>query len=415
MKSEAAEAQLPAFDFGKKVGQKIALTKFRKQVLLTVVDVADWEGSFPSETLRAILDAQRPDSRAEVGSIYDDRRSSTRGRFPTNFTWIVAANKADLLPTQRQHTESWVRTRLAKAGLPKPASVVIVSSYRGWGIANLLARLQRSVGDRGDVYVVGVQNAGKSSLVNAMRGAAGLSRAHDVTAAAVPGTTLGMLRVPGLLPTGCQMLDTPGMSRPGSMTALLKPADIKLLQSRRAFKPRSYRLGAGQTVLLGGLARIDVLSQEQGATIYLTIWASDALPCHMGRTDGAEERRTKHLGTRLRPPSGTQEAAQLPNLRPQHVTVEGTDWRRSSQDIAIAGLGWVGVGLVGRAELAVWTPNGVHVSVRDALARDLAPQLEKRGFGTVLGDVPKMDTTKERHHDQTANECDVSGTTSVGL
>lgn len=52
------------------------------------------------------------------------------------------------------------------------------------------------VGERGDVWVVGAQNAGKSSLVNAMRRAAtGKSNVDeglkDITVAPLPGTTLG--------------------------------------------------------------------------------------------------------------------------------------------------------------------------------------------------------------------------------
>ena len=53
-----------------------------------------------------------------------------------------------------------------------------------------------------------MQNAGKSSLINAMRQAAGLSTAHNITTATMPGTTLGEgpdraappspARVPGL-------------------------------------------------------------------------------------------------------------------------------------------------------------------------------------------------------------------------
>ena len=40
VKSEAAEAELPAFDFERRVGLKIQLQKFRRSVVLCVVDVA---------------------------------------------------------------------------------------------------------------------------------------------------------------------------------------------------------------------------------------------------------------------------------------------------------------------------------------------------------------------------------------
>ena len=55
MKSQAAEAALPAFDLGKKVGQKIALQKFRTPIVLCVVDLADFDGSLPRKALLSLL------------------------------------------------------------------------------------------------------------------------------------------------------------------------------------------------------------------------------------------------------------------------------------------------------------------------------------------------------------------------
>ena len=56
-------------------------------------------------------------------------------------------------------------------------------------------------GERGDVWVIGAQNAGKSSMVNALRrvasgkvageDGAGQSSTKDITVAPLPGTTLG--------------------------------------------------------------------------------------------------------------------------------------------------------------------------------------------------------------------------------
>ena len=51
--------------------------------------------------------------------------------------------------------------------------------------------MQDMAGSRGDVWVVGAQNAGKSSLINAMQRLAGLKGSQQITTAAQPGTTLG--------------------------------------------------------------------------------------------------------------------------------------------------------------------------------------------------------------------------------
>jgi hypothetical protein len=64
---------------------------------------------------------------------------------------------------------------------------------------------------------------------------------------------------------------------------------VKLLLPKRRLRPRTFRAAAGQTVLVGGVARIDVL-RSPGATLYLTVWASDELACHFGKTEGAHDR-----------------------------------------------------------------------------------------------------------------------------
>lgn len=44
--------------------------------------------------------------------------------------------------------------------------------------------------------------------------------------------------------------------------------------------------------------RLD-LTQASVETIYVTIWASSNVSFHMGKTDNADEIRTKHFGIRL--------------------------------------------------------------------------------------------------------------------
>lgn len=67
----------------------------------------------------------------------------------------------------------------------------LISSVKGTGVKDVLGSVQEMVGARGDVWVVGAQNAGKSSLINAMQRLAGLKGNQQLTTAAQPGTTLG--------------------------------------------------------------------------------------------------------------------------------------------------------------------------------------------------------------------------------
>lgn len=371
IKSTAAESELPGFDFEKTIGRKISLQKFRRSVVLMVVDLADFDGSLPRTAVRSL-----------IGPIPAD---ATR-KPPQHFRLVVAANKSDLLPSvvTNARLEAWVRRRIAQGGLPRPSAVHIVSGVKGTGVQGLLADLQAAVGTRGDVWVIGAQNAGKSSLINSMRSALGLSAGRAVTVAPVPGTTIGVVPVPSLLPRGCKMLDTPGVLHRHQLAPVLTAEEVAMVLPRRALRPRTYRLGQGQTVTLGGVARYDVLSSP-GATMYLTVWASDEVACHFGKTEGAEERYAKHVGTTLVPPvGGTERMESFPKLRPTDVEVQGNSWQESSVDVCVAGLGWVGVGVKGQAVLRVWAPPGVAITTRDSLVPDFAKQLERPGFGAVI-------------------------------
>ena len=373
VKSAEAENALPGFDFGRVIGTRINMNKFRRSVVLMVVDLGDFDGSLPRAAIKSLLPP-------------GFRGADEGNRTPSTFRLVVAANKSDLIPSAATYIriENWVRRRLAQGGLPRPSAIHIVSSQKGTGVKRLLADLQAAVGDRGDVWVVGAQNAGKSSLINAMRSAIGLARERKVTVAPVPGTTLGVIPVPSLLPRGCKMLDTPGVPHEYQLAAYMTADEMRMLLPNRALKPRTYRLGRGQSVSIGGVARVDVV-ECPGATMYLTVWVSDEVGCHLGKTEGAEERYIKHAGVKLTPPVGEKERFdQFPALKSTEVVIEGDIWKESSMDVAIAGLGWVAVGVSGEATLNVWAPPGVAITTREAMIPDFAKDLERPGFGTVI-------------------------------
>ena len=64
---------------------------------------------------------------------------------------------------------------------------------------------------------------------------------------------------------------------------------VKLVLPRSRLRPRTFRIGVGQSVLLGGVGRVDVTGCPH-ATMYVTVWASSDVSLWMGKTDNAEER-----------------------------------------------------------------------------------------------------------------------------
>lgn len=63
-------------------------------------------------------------------------------------------------------------------------------------------------------------------------------------------------------------------------------------------------------------------------------------------------RYTLHAGTKLTPPVGeVRRVSELGPLLPTDISVVGTTFRESGTDVAIAGLGWIGVAVDGAVEL----------------------------------------------------------------
>lgn len=385
IKVSSAESALPDFDLGKKVGRKIFLQKDRRSVVLCVVDVWDFDGSLPRSAIKSLL----PPGAGE-GNLDE---------LELKFKFMVAVNKFDLLPSEATTTrvQQWVRMRMRQAGLPSPDKVFMVSAVKGLGVKDMVQDIRVALGFRGDLWVVGAQNAGKSSLISAMKRLAGTAGKGEPTIAPVPGTTLGLLQVPGM-PLGAKhrAFDTPGVPHTHQLTSKLGLEDVKKVLPSKQLRGRTYRLAPGNTLLLGGgLGRLDVL-EAPGPTLYLTVFVSHHVNLHLGKTEGADERLQRMRGAELSPPEDPERAALLPPMEPVDVEVTGTDWRKSTVDIAVAGLGWVGVGCSGPARFRLWTLPGVAVTTHAALVPDYADEFERPGLSSLLPKAAARGSTAQR-------------------
>ncbi|CAH9070950.1 unnamed protein product [Cuscuta epithymum] len=397
VKNQAAENLIPDFDFDRLITTRLTKSTGNADatVVVMVVDCVDFDGSFPKRAARSLF-------KALEGIEKEGAKQSKR--LPK---LVLVATKVDLLPSQVSpaRLDKWVRQRARANGAPKLSGVYLVSARKDLGVRNLLGFVKELAGPRGNVWVIGAQNAGKSTLINAFAKKGGV-KVTKLTEAPVPGTTLGILRVRGVLSGKAKMYDTPGLLHPYLLSMRLNRDEQKMVEIRKELHPRSYRIKPGHTIHVGGLVRLD-LNRASVDTIYLTVWGSPSVSLHLGKTENADDIWSKHCGVRLQPPISVDRVPELGQWKERQIKVSGTSWDVNSVDVAVAGSGWLSFGLKGEADLTLWTYDGIEVTLREALVLDRAPFLERPGFwlpkavSDSIGNQSKFETqARKAKHDK---------------
>jgi len=286
-----------------------------------------------------------------VVDIFDFNGSIIPGlhRFVGNNSVILVGNKIDVLPKSLKKTRlvQWMRERAHEVGL-RPIEVLLISAKKNRELDELLAAIEKCRQNR-DVYVVGVTNVGKSTLINAIvKKTAGIQEL--ITTSRFPGTTLDKIGIP--LPGTAMLFDTPGIIHSGQMAHFLAKKDLKKITPNQEIKPKVYQLNAGQTLFFGGLARFDfILGEKQGFIAYL----ANELIIHRTKLSNADNFYEKHLGGILQPVPLNEK---IKFRRFEFSITEPTD-------IVFAGLGWISVKSF--ANVATHVPQGVEITLRKAL------------------------------------------------
>ncbi|CAA2952417.1 GTP-binding BRASSINAZOLE INSENSITIVE PALE GREEN 2, chloroplastic [Olea europaea subsp. europaea] len=391
VKNQAAENLIPDFDFDRLISTRLMKPTGNADatVVVMVVDCIDFDGSFPKRAAKSLF------------KVLEGRKDGLKlsKKLPK---LVLVATKVDLLPSQISPTrlDRWVRHRAKANGAPKLSGVYMVSARKDLGVKNLFAFIKDMAGPRGNVWVIGAQNAGKSTLINAFAKKEGV-KVTKLTEAAIPGTTLGILRIGGILSAKAKMYDTPGLLHPYLMSMRLNREEQKMVEIRKELQPRSFRIKVGQAVHIGALARLD-LNEASVETIYVTVWTSPNVALHLGKIENADEIKSKHAGIRLQPPVSVSRVSELGTWEKRVVKASGTSWDVNSVDVAVAGLGWFSLGLKGEANLTLWTYDGIEMTLREPLVLDRARVLERPGFllpkaiSEAIGNQTKLEAQSKR-------------------
>ena len=289
-----------------------------------------------------------------VIDIFDFNGSVIPGlsRFVSGNDVLLVGNKKDILPKSVKDGKvtQWLTERAHEVGL-RPVDVVLTSAQNKQAIKELMEKIESDRKGR-DVYVVGVTNVGKSTLINAI--IQEITGDKDIiTTSRFPGTTLDKIEIP--LDDGSYLFDTPGIIHRHQMAHYLTAKNLKYISPKKEIKPKTYQLNPGQTLFLAGLGRFDFISGErQGFTAFF----ENTLDLHRTKLAGADGFYQKHAGTLLVPPT-SQELADFPKLIRHEFSI------KEKTDVVFSGLGWIRVNE--KAKIAAWAPKGVDVVIRKAI------------------------------------------------
>lgn len=289
-----------------------------------------------------------------VVDIFDFNGSIIPGlhRFVGDNPVLLVGNKEDLLPRSLRRTKltDWMRQQANANGI-RPVDVTLVSAKKNHQISSLLELIEKHRGKR-DVYVVGVTNVGKSTLINQIiRQTTGVQEL--ITTSRFPGTTLDKIEIP--LDDGKQLVDTPGIIHPDQMAHVLPADALKYVAPQKEIKPRTFQLNEQQTIFLGGVARFDYVRGDRNGIV---AYFDNNLNLHRTKLENANAFYDRHVGGLLTPP-GENELNDFPELERHEFHLE------QKSDLVIEGLGWITV--PGNTTIAGWAPKGVSVIVRRAM------------------------------------------------
>ena len=264
---------------------------------------------------------------------------------------LIVANKRDLLPAYYPDEElrEYVAHRCRNARLRVKREDVVLASLTSVGdVSSILDEIEARR-KRHDVYIVGATGSGKTLLISSFLHSYNNHSDRVITTANYPGTDLRVMQIP--LDTSTFVYETPGTSVDNTIESKLDFEGIKAVRPTNAIKARSLTMEEGDSLLVGGVARFELLKGARQE-----IKAYFAKPVTLAKARGKVEETFFRKAL-----SGASVPASPALCTPQafdafDLSVEETGRR----DIGVAGLGWIsfdGDGQVWR----IFTPKNVAI------------------------------------------------------
>ncbi len=259
-----------------------------------------------------------------VVDLFDFEANLVKGmnRHFMNKDIVMIATKRDLLPdTLADHKlGQFIIARLKEWGIT--VKQIVLCGGLHTKDESSIEEIQKNIAyyrNGKDVVVMGMANAGKSTMLNA------ICSHIDLTCSLHPGTTLDFTKIEM---DGYSLYDTPGLTRKDSLLTNIDDKLLKQVVPLKPIKPRIYQIYEPQSFAIAGIARIDLDGVENASVV---VYASNHVNVHRGKLRNAQDLWSKHYGELLQPTLGSYE--EMKDFVYHDV--------KNKIDIVIHGLGWV--------------------------------------------------------------------------
>ncbi|MGL5977690.1 MAG: GTPase [Erysipelotrichaceae bacterium] len=266
---------------------------------------------------------------------------------------VMVATKRDLLPSNmgNEKLSKFIFRRMKQLDININGLVIAGDLHQFNADYNAsVEEIKRAIAhyrDGGDVVVMGMANAGKSTLLNAV-----LNTDNHLTTSRYPGTTL---ELSAQTYEDYTLWDTPGLTRDDSLLTMIDPKQLKTVIPYKAVKARNYQLKDDQSMAVGGFARLDMFGCVGVSCVG---YFNDRLPLHRSKAEKADDLWNNHLNGLLAPSLDTNFA----DMKAYDFNAFG----KTKIDVVIHGLGFFT--LAGEMDrIRIYVNKHVNVTFREAM------------------------------------------------
>lgn len=168
---------------------------------------------------------------------------------------LAIFTKRDILPQEVDDKAiiSTFKAQLLKKGIA-PVDIILTSAYQSFNYEAFLETIEKYRKGK-DVFFVGASQVGKSALINNILMNYNNETGRNITSERIGSEGMSLTEIP--LDKDSTLYDTPGIFNPQSLLNQVERRALKYIIPHVPVTPVKETLKSGESLFLGGLARVD--------------------------------------------------------------------------------------------------------------------------------------------------------------